>query len=803
MVTKNSYLADLGHAIDSATANKYLTVDDSGGSFENIQYSQIVNVPNILDSVDVVNIADSAYVNARVDLSAYSTTSYVDTEISNLVGGAPANLDTLNELAAAINDDATFQTTITNLINSLPDSAQVSTIVTTDVDKAFVDALNVDADTLDGQQGTYYSNYNNLSNTPNVLDSAQVVALVAAAGNVTQSYVDAAVAALPDSAQVSGIITADVDKAFVDALNVDADTLDGQDGTYYLNYNNFTNTPNVLDSANVNTLVSAGIANVVDAAPASLDTLNELAAAINDDASFNTTITNAINALPDSSQVSGIITADVDKAFVDALNVDADTLDGQQGTYYLDYTNATNKPNILDSANITSIVDSAYVRARGWDSANTSSIVDSAYVLARGWDSGNTTSLIDSSYISARVTPNAGLSTFTYNTTSGQTSFTGADAASSTLSYNTGSILVFYNGILMKSGDDYTATDGSTITLTDPADSGGTMSIFNFGVGLTGSSGSAVSFSWGGDRWVQFGGWVSPLGTGSTTNSIEYNSISTPTTTADFGDLSSDRFRGSTAMSDTSRGVVVGGRGGSTNNSMDYVTISTTGNTTDFGDVKPSSSAAYGHASVSDGTYGVIANSAWDSINLNNTLQVITIQTTGNSTDYGNLNVSLGNPAYMAGVSDGTYGVYGGGRSTSQFTTMQYITIASSAGASDFGDLTVGRSDIVGVSDTTYGVFMGGDNVNSTAYNTMDYITIATTGNATDFGDLNQARSNAAGASDGTYGVYLGGAQNESLGFQYNTVLQISIATPGNSTQQSTATAGNKADHSATSGSAS
>lgn len=32
--------------------------------------------------------------------------------------------------------------------------------------------------------------------------------------------------------------------------------------------------------------------------------------------------------------VSNTITADVDKAFVDALNVDADTLDGQQGTYY-------------------------------------------------------------------------------------------------------------------------------------------------------------------------------------------------------------------------------------------------------------------------------------------------------------------------------------------------------------------------------------------------------------------------------------------------------------------------------------
>lgn len=36
-----------------------------------------------------------------------------------------------------------------------------------------------------------------------------------------------------------------VDKAFVDNLNIDADTLDGQHGSYYLNYNNFTNTPDL------------------------------------------------------------------------------------------------------------------------------------------------------------------------------------------------------------------------------------------------------------------------------------------------------------------------------------------------------------------------------------------------------------------------------------------------------------------------------------------------------------------------------------------------------------------------------
>jgi len=39
--------------------------------------------------------------------------SYVDTEVANLVNSAPSTLDTLDELAAALNDDANFATTVT------------------------------------------------------------------------------------------------------------------------------------------------------------------------------------------------------------------------------------------------------------------------------------------------------------------------------------------------------------------------------------------------------------------------------------------------------------------------------------------------------------------------------------------------------------------------------------------------------------------------------------------------------------------------------------------------------------------
>ena len=41
-----------------------------------------------------------------IDLNSYATTFYVDTIISNLLGGVGANLDTLHELSKALNDDS-------------------------------------------------------------------------------------------------------------------------------------------------------------------------------------------------------------------------------------------------------------------------------------------------------------------------------------------------------------------------------------------------------------------------------------------------------------------------------------------------------------------------------------------------------------------------------------------------------------------------------------------------------------------------------------------------------------------------
>ena len=48
--------------------------------------------------------------------SGYATQADIDASVSALVDSAPATLDTLNELAAALGDDANFSTTVTNSI---------------------------------------------------------------------------------------------------------------------------------------------------------------------------------------------------------------------------------------------------------------------------------------------------------------------------------------------------------------------------------------------------------------------------------------------------------------------------------------------------------------------------------------------------------------------------------------------------------------------------------------------------------------------------------------------------------------
>lgn len=92
---------------------------------------------------------------ANTNTTQIATTAYVQTEITDLIGGAPGALDTLNELAAAIDDDASYASTITTALGGKsPTAGNTSLItvgtVTTGVWRGDV----IDPAYLSGQSGT-------------------------------------------------------------------------------------------------------------------------------------------------------------------------------------------------------------------------------------------------------------------------------------------------------------------------------------------------------------------------------------------------------------------------------------------------------------------------------------------------------------------------------------------------------------------------------------------------------------------------------------------------------------------------
>jgi hypothetical protein len=102
--------------LDESTASEILFLN---GALETVQ-SDISGLQSDLSSLDVSSqvqglINDGVTATDSV-WSSDKTASEISTAVAALVDGAPALLDTLNELAAAIGDDASFTTTVTNAI---------------------------------------------------------------------------------------------------------------------------------------------------------------------------------------------------------------------------------------------------------------------------------------------------------------------------------------------------------------------------------------------------------------------------------------------------------------------------------------------------------------------------------------------------------------------------------------------------------------------------------------------------------------------------------------------------------------
>jgi hypothetical protein len=93
-----------GTAAERGGQMNFYTRKPSAAGFNNMTY----------DNAGNLYVPSNVYSNS----SQLATQSYVTTAISNLVDSAPAALDTLNELAAALGDDASFSTTMSTALGN-------------------------------------------------------------------------------------------------------------------------------------------------------------------------------------------------------------------------------------------------------------------------------------------------------------------------------------------------------------------------------------------------------------------------------------------------------------------------------------------------------------------------------------------------------------------------------------------------------------------------------------------------------------------------------------------------------------
>jgi hypothetical protein len=184
-------------------------------------------------------------------------------------------------------------------------------------------------------------------------------------------------------------------------------------------------------------------------------------------------------------------------------------------------------------------------------------------------------------------------------------------------------------------------------------------------------------------------------------------------------------------------------------NSIQYITVSTTGNATDLSDM---SVANYGCSGTSNGTNdrGMIATGSGRT-----SLDYFTITSTSNAADFGDVTSA----AYCGAFSNGTNEracFAGGSTSGTGGNQIDYVTISTLGNGTDFGDLSIPTDWTTATSSGSVGDrglislgqnYTGGSLV--ARVDTVEYVTISTTGNSADFGNCTDLRASCAGASNG------------------------------------------------------
>ena len=220
-------------------------------------------------------------------------------------------------------------------------------------------------------------------------------------------------------------------------------------------------------------------------------------------------------------------------------------------------------------------------------------------------------------------------------------------------------------------------------------------------------------------------------------NEIDYVTIATTGNATDFGDLS-ELIGYLGGLSNQTRGLICGGNGPSSptnTNQIEYITIASRGDSIDFSQLNKTGYAMSGSGSSTRGLIfgGYVAPGYAIEID------TVVIASTGvNASDFGDASIAR---AAGASCSSATRALFAGGYNSTpapstKYNTIDYVTIASTGTVNDFGDLSVAGSYFGGTSNGTRGIFGSRmDNQPFTGNVTIDSVIITSTGNAVDWGD--------------------------------------------------------------------
>lgn len=122
LVLPNAVALGLGNVTNESKAtmftNPTFTGTVSGVSAAMVGLGNVTNESKatMFDSPAFTGTPTAPTATAGTNTTQIATTAYVRTEVANLVASAPGALDTLDELAAALGDDASFASTVTTAI---------------------------------------------------------------------------------------------------------------------------------------------------------------------------------------------------------------------------------------------------------------------------------------------------------------------------------------------------------------------------------------------------------------------------------------------------------------------------------------------------------------------------------------------------------------------------------------------------------------------------------------------------------------------------------------------------------------